>query len=253
MSKLVFADIDFFKKAMKSISVLLLEATIELDQEGMRIKSMDPANVAMVDFYIRADTFPEYDVKEEGEKHTFKVETLLAFLKRANAKDIVTLEFDEKMHVKIKSENNKEFGTTLIGIEPDKTPDTVKLDFDFETTMPTEQFNSVCNDIATMGDSVVLVGDKERIVMRAESDKMVDSFGEIKLSADNKVKMKEGVEAAKVKLSSEYINKIVDSIKKITENVKIQFGNDYPILLTYSMADRASISFLVAPRVDNEG
>ena len=39
---------------------------------------------------------------------------------------------------------------------------------------------------------------------------------------------------------------------KIAANVTMQFNKDYPLMLEYKALDKVQLSFILAPRVDND-
>ena len=39
---------------------------------------------------------------------------------------------------------------------------------------------------------------------------------------------------------------------KLTDNVSIYFNTDYPMKIEYKVTDRLLLSFILAPRVDND-
>ena len=55
----------------------------------------------------------------------------------------------------------------------------------------------------------------------------------------------------KAKYSLEYLKKMIAG-GKLSENVSLHFNNDYPMKLEYKVKDRLSLSFILAPRVDND-
>jgi hypothetical protein len=42
------------------------------------------------------------------------------------------------------------------------------------------------------------------------------------------------------------------SAAKLSDKVKIQFNKDYPLKMEFIEVDRVSLSFILAPRVDND-
>ena len=39
---------------------------------------------------------------------------------------------------------------------------------------------------------------------------------------------------------------------KLTDKVSLQFNNDYPLKIEYKQVDKLMLSFILAPRVDND-
>jgi len=55
----------------------------------------------------------------------------------------------------------------------------------------------------------------------------------------------------KAKYSVEYLKKIISS-SKLADEVVINFNKDYPLKLDYATIDKVSLSFILAPRVEND-
>ena len=53
------------------------------------------------------------------------------------------------------------------------------------------------------------------------------------------------------KYSIEYLKKMV-AASKLSDEVQINFSQDYPLRLDYKVIDKVSLSFVLAPRVDND-
>ncbi|MBS3164526.1 DNA polymerase sliding clamp, partial [Candidatus Woesearchaeota archaeon] len=56
---------------------------------------------------------------------------------------------------------------------------------------------------------------------------------------------------ARSKYSVEYLKKMVPAAK-LADSVQIKFSQDYPLMLDYKVIDKVSLSFILAPRVDND-
>ena len=55
----------------------------------------------------------------------------------------------------------------------------------------------------------------------------------------------------KSKYSIEYLKKMVAG-SKLSEKVEIHFNKDYPLRLDYKEVDKVQLSFILAPRVEND-
>ena len=55
----------------------------------------------------------------------------------------------------------------------------------------------------------------------------------------------------KAKYSIEYLKKMITA-SKLTNEVRIQFNKDYPLKLEYKAVDKLLLSFVLAPRVEND-
>ena len=84
-----------FSKVVDIISDLVLEVKIKVDDMGMRIVAMDPANVAMVEFKLPRTAFSQFEVKEET--LGVNLDNLKRILKRAGARSSLIMERKENM------------------------------------------------------------------------------------------------------------------------------------------------------------
>ena len=71
---------------------------------------------------------------------------------------------------------------------------------------------------------------------------------EIKESENTKINT---TAPAKAKYSVEYLKKMING-SKLADTVTIQFNKDYPLKLDYKTVDKLSLSFILAPRVEND-
>ncbi|MDP3734180.1 MAG: hypothetical protein Q8R37_03040, partial [Nanoarchaeota archaeon] len=55
----------------------------------------------------------------------------------------------------------------------------------------------------------------------------------------------------KAKYSLEYLKKMVAG-EKLSDTVSLRFNTDYPLKLEYKITDKLLLSFILAPRVDND-
>jgi DNA polymerase III sliding clamp (beta) subunit (PCNA family) len=60
-----------------------------------------------------------------------------------------------------------------------------------------------------------------------------------------------GDERVKAKYSIEYLKKMING-SKLSDEVIIQFNKDYPLKLEYKTVDKVMLSFILAPRVEND-
>lgn len=82
MFKFKVADVKGLRDYITAIAVLVSEATFKIEQDGLKLREMDPSRVAMVDFAVPASFFVEYVVTEKAEL-CVAVTELLKLLKRA--------------------------------------------------------------------------------------------------------------------------------------------------------------------------
>ena len=64
MFKAVLADPKLLKSSIDAISNMIDEAGVSVDEKGIRLRAMDPAHVALVDFELKKEAFDEFEFGE---------------------------------------------------------------------------------------------------------------------------------------------------------------------------------------------
>ncbi len=247
--KLTLAEPKYLKDSISIISELVNEARFKVSPEAMELVAMDPANVAMVIFKLLSSAFTEYDVKEPIEI-AINLSNLKQILRRANNNDMLSLELDDKnkLKVELKGSIKRTFNLPIIELEEkdQKVPD---LKFPVEITTSSTILSEAIEDVDIVAESVTFVADPEKFSINAEGD-LSQANIEIKQGDNTQIKM-EGSEKIKSKYSIEYLKKMITG-SKLSDEVLISFNKDYPLKLEYKTVDRLMLSFILAPRVEND-
>ena len=93
---------DTLGAALDSVSVLVDECKIRLDEEGLTIRAVDPANVGMVDLELSATAFESYET--DGGVIGVNLDRLEDIVGMADSDQLVHLELDEetrKLHISL--------------------------------------------------------------------------------------------------------------------------------------------------------
>lgn len=245
--KLVLSEPRLLKESVGIISELVNEVTFKLDKEKIEIVAMDPANVAMVMFKLLSSAFVEYNVKEEQEL-SVNLDNLNQVLKRAKPTDTVTLETtDNKLKITLKGESNRTFSLSLIDVDESeqKIPE---LKFDVKVDMPSITLTEAIDDMDIVAESVALIAEANKLTVQSEG-RFNAAKVEMPTNDTTVIKMKE--KQILSKYSIEYLKKIVKG-SKLAENVSLNFGREYPLRTDYKVMDKLMLSFVLAPRVDND-
>ncbi len=247
--KLVIAEPHLLKESISIISELVTEVTLQVTPEGIELKAMDPANVAMVLFSLSKSAFVEYMVKEKINL-AMNLEQLKQVLRRAKPHDAVTLELNDenKLQLTMVGDTLKKFHLALLDLE-ERNQKTPNLKFPLSITMPTQILNDALEDIGVVSETVTFLGESEKFDIQARSN-VNAALVEIKKSSDVIILMKEG-NAWKSRYSLEYLMKMIKA-SKLAEKVTISFSTDYPLKMDYEVSGKMQMSFILAPRIEND-
>ena len=246
--KLVLADSKYLKDSVSIISELVNEASFKITPNSIELTAMDPANVAMVIFKLLSSAFSEYRVSEEVDI-AINLNNFKQILKRAKPSDILELEIEEgKLKITFKGSTTRTFYLPIIELE-DKEQKVPDLAFPISVVTNTTLLDEAIADVDVVAESVLFVVEPSKMIVQAEGDL---SKAKIEIPSDDATKIHtESQDKVKAKYSIEYLKKMITA-SKLTDNVKIQFNKDYPLKLEYKAVDKVMISFVLAPRVEND-
>jgi proliferating cell nuclear antigen len=247
--KLVLADPTYLKDSISVISDLVNEARFKSSRDGVEMIAMDPANVAMVVYKLLSSAFTEYEVPKETEL-AINLANLKQVLRRAKANDILTLQVseDNKLHIMLKGNTTRTFSLPIIDIE-EKEQRVPNLQFPVNVQTSSSVLNEAIEDVDIVAESVTFAAEPNKFSVSAEGDL---SKAHIDIAHGNETKVAaESPAKVKAKYSIEYLKKMIQA-GKLADNVSISFNQDYPLKLEYKVVDKLLLSFILAPRVEND-
>ena len=247
--RLTLAEPSYLKESISIISDLVNEARFKITPNAIELVAMDPANVAMVVFKLLSSCFTEYDVKKDTEI-AINLSNLKQVLRRISPRDMLTLELDadNRLKIELKSNTTRTFNLPIIELEEkeQKVPD---LKFPVTIKTLSSVLNEAIADVDVVGESVSLIAEPKKFTLNAEGDLnqakieiKEDEYTKVATNSDEKIK---------AKYSIEYLKKMING-SKISDEVVIQFNKDYPLKLDYKTVDKVMLSFILAPRVEND-
>lgn len=246
--RLVLADPALLKDSISIISDLVSEARFKVTRDGLELAAMDPANVAMVVFKLLSSSFTEYELEKDHEI-CVNLTSLKQVLRRAGASDFVTLELDEnKLKIQLRGNTTRTFSLPLIDIE-EKEQRVPSLSFPLSISTQSSVLTDAISDADIVAESVQFAADADKFTVAAEGDL---SKADIEIKPSEATTIKSDTTArVKAKYSIEYLKKIMAG-SKLSSDVTLQFNQDYPLKVEYKIVDKLLLSFILAPRVEND-
>lgn len=234
--------------AFKPVHALVDECKIHVDDNGVSVTAVDPANVGMVDLELPAEVFDTY----EADAHTIGL-PLERFL------DIVSLftQNGDPAHIMLEEETRRlrlESGGldyTLSLLDPDsirKEPEIPDLNLTASATLTGKDFSravNACNMVADHlqlgaepdGDFYVTAdGDTDNVNVTMEEDEVIE------LDTGN----------ADSLFSIEYLRDMERAIPSDAP-VTVEIGPEFPVIITFNLIDeQAAVQYVLAPRITND-
>ena len=237
-----------FQDALDSVSVLVDECKIRLNEEELSIRAVDPANVGMVDLTLEAAAFESYEA--DGGVIGVNLARLEDIAGMANSGDLIHLELDEetrKLHIEIDG-----LSYTLALIDPDsirQEPDIPDLDLASEIVVEGAQLDRGIKAADMVSDHIRLRVDEadEAFFIEAEGD--TDDV-DLELTREDLIALTAG--PADSLFSLDYLKDMNKAIPSDAE-VTVELGEEFPVKLHYGFAEGlGNVTFMLAPRIQSD-
>ena len=232
-----------FSEIIGIISEMVLEVRIKVNQDGMSIIAVDPANVAMTSFKLPATAFSQLEVDSE-EILGVSLDSLKAVLRRCSANSNLIITRDENLlKLEIVDKIKREFNLALIEVEGEEK-EIPSLTFAAKVEMNSVDFVAAIEDCAVVADSCSFVTEPDKFMIQAKGS--LNSFKSQFSSDELDIQAQE----ASSKYSLEYLQKMMKATK-LVDKVVINFSSDYPLRLEFN-TPFVELAFVLAPRVETE-
>lgn len=228
---------------------LVDECKIHLNDDGIRICAVDPANVGMTDINLSADAFESYETNGGMDVIGTYLDPLVDTANMADNDEMINLRVDEEtrmLHVTMKNMER-----TIALIDPDsirEEPDIPDLDLPAELTVEGRDINRGIDAADMVGNHVAFVVDeRERefaVTAEGDTDDVCLEFAE-----DELIELTPG--EAHSLFSLDYLKDMTKSIPSDAE-VKLNLGEDFPTKMKFDLADgNGEALYMLAPRIQD--
>ncbi len=249
MFRAVLSDVDLLKDSLAAVGEIIDEGVFKLGKDGISLIAADRAMVAVADFKILATAFEEYKIDEE-KSIGLNIANLLSILKRAKAKDKLILELkDSKLELTLQNSSKRRFVLPLLDITQEEIPPIDQLEFTTKAEIKSDILKAGIDDAEVVADSVVFEAKPNKFAMRAEGD---ISSAELELEKGNEALLEiKAKDETRARYPLDYLKKMAKAAK-VADSVVLEWGQDYPMKLSFKVLDKLNLSFILAPRVQEE-
>ena len=233
------------RDAIEAVSSLVDEVKFVVLETGLELKASDPANVAMVSLKVGPESFEYF--KATPSEIGVDLVRLSDVLSMADKGENVQLELDEESH-KLKIGVGS-LSYTLSLIDPTamrKEPNIPELDLPAHVTLPGGELRRAVKAAEKVSDHVIFGVSDEGFYMEAKGD--IDSLG-LKIPSTELLGMKPG--EARSLFSLDYLKNMSKAISKSNE-VTLELGIDYPLMVNFKLGRSLEVIYLLAPRIEEE-
>jgi proliferating cell nuclear antigen len=236
---------EVLKTLIDAVSTLVDEVKVNVQPEGLNLKAVDPAHVAMVELNLRAAAFQEY--KADSMEMGIDLEKFKEVLKLASGDDEVEMDFDPTAHRLVMKIGNVTRRMSLVDTGGMSDPKVPKLDLPVKVTILPSELERGIRASEAIADHVALIADKDTFELLAEGD--TDQV-HLKLDKSMLAELK-ATEKAKSLFSLDYFANMVKAAKG-SPGIHLNLGNDYPVKIEFDLAGgNGHVTYLLAPRIES--
>jgi proliferating cell nuclear antigen len=234
--------------ALDSVSVLVEECKLHLNDDEIAIRAVDPANVGMVDLTLSADAFESYEA--DGGVIGVNLSRLQDIAGMASSDNLIHFELDEetrKLHISI---DGLEY--TLALIDPDsirQEPDIPDLDLPANIVLEGRDIDRAVTAADMVSDHIALGvnEDDDQFYVDAEGDTDDVHF---ELDREDLIDLTAG--PAHSLFSLDYLKDMNRAIPSDAE-VTIDLGEEFPVKLHFDIAEaEGNVTYMLAPRIQSD-
>ncbi len=232
---------NLLSKVIDLLSELVTEVRIKVNEFGMSITAIDPANVAMVGFKLPKNSFSQFETSDEilG----INLDNLKQILRRCNSGSFLILEKKGNLlNIQIQDRIKRNFTLSLIDIEGEDK-EMPSLEFSSRVELNSVDLIASIEDCGVVADACSFIIEEGKFIIEAKglnSARSEFSGDEAKIQAEN----------CKSKYSLEYLQKFMKGAK-LCEKTTLQFANDHPLKMKFK-TEHMELNFILAPRVETE-
>ena len=237
---------DTLKSVVNIISTLIDEVKFTVDQNGMELKAVDPAHVAMIEMQIKSGAFESFSA--DNTEIGVDLDKIKDVLKLAGASDVISIELDEDRGKLIFKVGNITRRMNLVDTSSMGETKVPQLDLSASVTVPVSELQRGIKASESISDHIALTANEAGFSLSCEGD--TDSVDLVlDKSVLSELEVKSEVRSI---FPLDYFSNLVKAVPSDL-SVTISLDTDFPVKINFDMADgNGTVRYLLAPRIEND-
>lgn len=242
-------EVDVKVETLKSVFSILTpivgEIKLVADEEGWKIKAVDPAHVAMVDLSLSKEAFERYEI--EPMELGLNVERMLEHLKGAKSEDMVKMKLDSDNRLVV-SMSNLTLKMPLVDASGFSDPKVPNLQLPVGLKLNSGELQKGLKVSASISDYITFDCSEEKLVMTSSEDLSSMTLDLFKGQEYEEVNFEK---PAKSSFSLDYFTQLMKGVGP-NRDIVLNLGNSYPMKMDFQFAeDMGHARYLLAPRIES--
>ncbi len=239
------ARAEILKEVVNVVSTLVDEAKFMVNADGLTLRAVDPAHIAMVDLTLGKDAFEEFSADET--EIGIDIDKLNQFLKLARSDDLVDLKHDEdkrRLNIVVGDITRRMSLIDTTGMSDPKVP---SLNLPARVVVRGDDLVHGIKASESVSDHIALIASPEGFEMSCEGD--MDQVNWKKAKKD--LAELETAGSVRSLFPLEYFSNMLRSVSG-GNTVTLHLGNDYPVRMEFKIAGgKGEVRYLLAPRIES--
>lgn len=237
---------EVMKQAIGVVKALVDEAKVKLSKDGIKIKALDPALVALVEMTLNKSAFEEFNADEQ--EIGVDLERIEHIIDLGSEDDIVSIRLDEEKSKLILNIVNITRRMPLIDTTGMSDPKTPSVILPVKIVIETAKLDIGIRASKSVSDHITIIVSPESFRLKSEGD--ADSV-ELEETKDNLIELN-CKEQIKSLFSLDYFQKMIRSASK-SNNITLFLGNDHPVKMEFDIAGgEGKVIYFLAPRIESD-
>lgn len=242
-------DARFFKSCVDAIANLVDEGSFEATKDGLHLRTMDPSQIAMVDFKLPASALQKMDVDGKATVNV-NLADFSKVLARTRSDESLEIQLDEKeskLHLTFSGDSKRVFKMPLLDSAA-AMPKEPNVPFDATVKLQGGALKAMLQDAGLLSSHVVFSIDESGMTLEAKGDS-----GDLRSETGKDSGLIASVTAkgsSRAMFPYEYLNDIAKACPDDAA-LELNLKSDAPIKISYQIGD-AQLTYYLAPRVENE-
>ena len=237
---------EILREVVDVVATLVDEAKGNLGKDGLSVKAVDPAHVAMVDLTLDRSAFEAY--KADDVELGLDMDKMKEVLKLSRVGEVLAMEHEEDKNRLVVHVGNITRRMSLVDTAGMSDPKVPNLNLPAKIKVRTEELRQGIRASESVSDHIALVATPDGFELVSEGD--TDSVN-LKLPKDmlDELVCKEKVRSL---FPLDYFANMVKAIGS-AQTVTMYMGNDYPVKMEFDIAGgKGQVKYLLAPRIESE-
>ncbi len=237
---------DVLRDTIKVVSTLVDEVKLNVAKDGVGLKAVDPAHVAMVNLHLGKDAFEEFEASAgELGLDIDKFKEVLALAKSDTVLDMHHDEEHNRLVIRIDNITRHMSLVDTMGMSDPKMP---ALNLPAKVKVAAGELIQGIKASESISNHIALMANPDGFELSSQGD--TDSVS-LKLRKDLLLAL-ECAEPVRSLFSLDYFANMVRAVPSAGV-VDLSIGQDYPAKLDFDYAEgHGKVTYLLAPRIENE-